>query len=91
MSQIDRYIKERSIRSPEFAKLAKQEKFNLEAAVAVRTLREQLVMTQREFAEYVGKTQPTVARIEAGSSNVRVKTLQDIAMAADKHLKIKFV
>ena len=90
-SKIDTYIQQRSTDNPEFAVLAKQVGFNLDAAVAVRKLRNQKQLTQREFAELVGKPQSTIARIETGQMNVSVKLLSEIALAAGKKLSIQFV
>jgi len=90
-SKIDTYIQQRSADDPEFAVLAKQVGFNLDAAVAVRKLRNQKQLTQREFAELVGKPQSTIARIETGQMNVSVKLLSEIALAAGKQLSIQFV
>jgi DNA-binding XRE family transcriptional regulator len=75
MSKIDEYIAERSKNNPDFAKLVEQENINLEVAVKVRDLRENMGMSQREFADLVGKPQSTIARIENGSMNASTKIL----------------
>lgn len=90
MSKIDDYIAQRSQTDPEFARHSRQEAFNLEAAVAVRQLRDQLHMSQREFAHHVGKPQSTIARIEGGTMNVSVNVLGEIASATHKSLRIQF-
>ncbi|GAA2984357.1 helix-turn-helix domain-containing protein [Lentilactobacillus parakefiri] len=91
MSKIDDYIKERSRRDPEFAAKAKQEDFNLDAAVAVSDLRESMHLNQRDFAKLVGKPQSTISRIEHGSMNVSTQLLSQIAEASHKKLRIEFV
>lgn len=63
MSKIDEYIAKRSKRSAEFAKNYQVENQQLQIAVEVRNLRDKLGMTQREFAQLVGKPQSTIARI----------------------------
>jgi DNA-binding XRE family transcriptional regulator len=90
MSKIDEYIAERSKNNPDFAKLVEQENINLEVAVKVRDLRENMGMSQREFASLVGKPQSTIARIENGSMNASTKVLSEIAQATNQRLTIQF-
>jgi len=90
MGFIDDYIKNRSAKEPEFAKAIQKESANLEAAVAVRELRDSLKMSQRNFAKLVGKPQSTIARIENGAMNVSVGLLGQIASMSNKELDIKF-
>lgn len=89
MSFIDNYIEKRIEQNPELTKGFAQEDFNLNAGVIVRKMRDDLNMTQKEFASYVGKSQATISRIESGSMNVSVGLLSEIANAA--HRKIKLV
>ena len=63
MSKLDEYVAKRSKGNPNFANLVEQEKINLEISVKVRTLRESMGMSQRSFANLVGKPQSTIARI----------------------------
>ncbi|WP_010580662.1 helix-turn-helix domain-containing protein [Liquorilactobacillus vini] len=90
MSKIDEYVAERSKDNPDFAKLVEQENINLEVAVKVRDLRENMGMSQREFATLVGKPQSTIARIENGSMNASTKVLSEIAQATNQRLTIQF-
>ncbi len=90
MSKIDEYAKQRSQRDPEFAQAARQDNINLEVAVQVRNLREEMGMTQREFAALVKKPQSTIARIENGSMNASTKLLGEIAQATKRRVVIKF-
>jgi len=90
VGMLDNYINERSNREPEFAKAIQEESANLEAAVAVRELRDSLKMSQRSFAKLVGKPQSTIARIENGSMNVSIGLLGQIAQLSNKELDITF-
>ncbi|KRL40937.1 MAG: helix-turn-helix transcriptional regulator [Liquorilactobacillus nagelii] len=90
MSKIDEYVAERSKNNPDFAKLVEQENINLEVAVKVRDLRESMGMSQREFADLIGKPQSTIARIENGSMNASTKILSEIAQATNQRLTIQF-
>lgn len=90
MSKIDEYVAERSKNNPDFANLVEQENINLEVAVKVRNLRENMGMSQREFASLIGKPQSTIARIEDGSMNASTKVLSEIAQATKQRLTIQF-
>ncbi|MGQ2384096.1 helix-turn-helix domain-containing protein [Lactiplantibacillus plantarum] len=73
-----------------FAKIVEQENINLEVAVKVRDLRENMSMSQRAFANLIGKPQSTIARIENGSMNASTKVLSEIAQATNQRLTIQF-
>lgn len=90
MSKIDEYVAERSKNNPDFSKIVEQENINLEVAVKVRDLRENMGMSQREFASLIGKPQSTIARIESGSMNASTKVLSEIAQATNQRLTIQF-
>ncbi|KAB1952466.1 helix-turn-helix domain-containing protein [Lactiplantibacillus plantarum] len=90
MSKIDEYVAERSKNNPDFSKIVEQENINLEVAVKVRDLRENMGMSQREFASLIGKPQSTIARIENGSMNASTKVLSEIAQATNQRLTIQF-
>lgn len=90
MSKIDEYIVKRSKQSANFAREYKEERQKLQVAVEVRNLREELGMSQRKFAELVGKPQSTIARIESGKMNVSINVLNEIADATNQKLTIRF-
>lgn len=60
MIKLDAYVAERSKNNSEFAQIIEQENINLEVAVKVHDLRENMGMSQREFACLVGKPQSTI-------------------------------
>lgn len=91
MSKIDAYVTKRSKNNPDFAKLVEQENINLEVAVKVRDLRENMGMSQRAFASLIGKPQSTIARIENGSMNASTRVLSEIAQATNQRLTIQFM
>ncbi|KRL02189.1 helix-turn-helix domain-containing protein [Liquorilactobacillus capillatus] len=90
MSKIDEYVAEKNKNNPDFVRLVEQKNINLEVAVKVRDLRENMGMSQREFASLVGKPQSTIARIENGSMNASTKVLSEIAQATNQRLTIQF-
>ncbi|MDJ0535278.1 MAG: helix-turn-helix transcriptional regulator [Xenococcaceae cyanobacterium MO_207.B15] len=66
--------------SPEF-KLAR----------AVITLRENIGLTQREFAAKVGMKQSQLARIESGKQTPKLKTLAKLAAAAGYEVEVNLI
>ena len=89
MSKIQNFIQNDIREHPEAKKEYEQVSLNLDASVLIREMREDLGMTQKEFAKYVGKSQSTIGRIEAGSMNVSIGLIDEIANAA--HRKVKLV
>ena len=89
MSKIQDFIQNDIKEHPEVKKEYEQVSLNLDASVLIREMREDLGMTQKEFAKYVGKHQSTIGRIEAGSMNVSIGLIDEIANAA--HRKVKLV
>ena len=61
-----------------------------ELASAVIAARKQAGLTQLELAERMNAKQSLVARLEGGSQNTTIKTLQRIAQATGTELKISF-
>lgn len=91
MSFIDKYIDKKIKEDPSLEKEFAQTDLNLNAAVMVRDMRDDLGMTQKEFAKYVGKPQSTISRIESGSMNVSMGLLNQIANAAHRQVKLVLV
>ena len=60
-------------------------------AKIIKKLREELQLSQRQFAKLAGKPHSTIARIENGSMSPTISLLQEIASSAGKELKITFV
>lgn len=90
MNLLDDYIAKRSKKDPKFTKLMEQKSINLEVAIKVRSLREDLRLNQRDFAKLIKKPQSTVSRIESGNMNVSTKLLAEIAQATKQRLTIQF-
>ena len=68
MSKLDQCIAKRSKKSANFAEEYKKE--NQQLQVAVR--RDKLGLTQRKFANLVGKPQSIIVRIESGEMNFQL-------------------
>ena len=91
MSFIDKYIDKKIKEDPSLEKEFAQTDLNLNASVIVRNMRDDLGMTQKEFAKYVGKPQSPISRIESGSMNVSMGLLNGIANAAHRQVKLVLV
>ena len=76
---------------PEAKEAYAQAEFDLRASVLVKQMREDLGMTQVEFAKLVNKPQSTISRIESDSMNVSIGLLNDIATKANRKLKLVLV
>jgi DNA-binding transcriptional regulator YiaG len=82
---------EEQLKNPEIKKYYDEFGKQLEIAYAILQLRKKLKLSQKELARKIGTSQSNVARIESGSENLTVQTLQRIAQAYKRNLKIKFV
>jgi len=63
----------------------------LEIAYRILQMRKQKGISQSELAKKIGTNQSNIARMEAGEQNLTTSTLQKIAWAFNKDLKIDFV
>jgi ribosome-binding protein aMBF1 (putative translation factor) len=63
----------------------------LEIAYQILQLRKKQGISQAELAQKIGTTQSNVARMEAGQQNFTTDTLQRIALALKRDLKVEFV
>ncbi|OYR88170.1 helix-turn-helix domain-containing protein [Lactobacillus taiwanensis] len=91
MSKIQEFIRDDIRKNPELKEQYEQVNLNLDASILVREMREDLGMTQKEFAKFVGKPQSTIGRIEAGSMNVSIGLINEIANAAHREVKLVLV
>lgn len=90
MGFADRYSQKRAEREPEFREL-------IEDPIALQNelLRSQLIelrlnlgLTQKAFAELVGVKQPLISRLENGTQNITVNTLQSILARTNTGAKL---
>lgn len=63
----------------------------LEIAYEILKLRKRAGISQEALAKKIGAKQSNVARMEAGEQNFTASTLQKIAVALGRNLKIEFV
>ena len=81
----------RELKDKEFKKLYEEYGKQLEIAYSILQLRKKNGMSQSELAKKIGTKQANIARMESGQQNFTTDTLQKIASAFDRNLKIDFV
>jgi ribosome-binding protein aMBF1 (putative translation factor) len=84
------YLKQQ-LKNPKFKKHYDKDSKRLEIAYQIVQLRKQYGISQSELARKLGTTQSNVARIEAGQQNFTTHTLQKIAEAFKRDVRIEFV
>ena len=55
------------------------------------SLRIEKKLTQKDFAELIGDSQPNISRLESGNYNPTLAKLKKIADCLDRKLEIRFV
>jgi hypothetical protein len=76
---LDKYLKKRMLKSEEFRKSYDEEGLKIEIALKIKQMRDELQMTQQEFAEHVGVHRSTISKIESRDTNVSLVMLHSIA------------
>lgn len=79
------------LKNPKMRKYYDEYGKQLEIAYQILKLRKRLGISQTQLAKKLGTSQSNVARIETGQQNFTTTTLQKIAEAFDRDLKIEFV
>ena len=85
----ERYLAQQ-MKNKVFKKAYEEEGQRLEVAYQILQLRKQQKLSQKELARKLNTTQSVVARMEMGQQNFTTDTLQKIAKAFDRDLKIVF-
>ena len=89
-TDFQKYLK-KQLKNPRLEKLYDYYGKQLEVALTINQLRRKKRLSQAQLAKKIGTTQSNVARMEAGNQNFTTDTLQKIAQALNKELKIEFV
>lgn len=76
---LSNYLKKRMRQSEDVRKSYTEEELKLEIALKIKRLREELQMTQQEFADSVGVHRSTISKIESRDRNVSLVMLNSIA------------
>lgn len=90
LKSIDDYAGKLRQNDPNFDKELAEARMNFKIAIAVKELRQEMGLTQQEFAQVVGKSTSTIARIETGFVKANTRTLIDIAVKTHRELSFEF-
>ena len=90
MSDFRKYL-EKQIQNPDFKAEWDALEPELSIMQAVIDARKESGLTQQQLAERTGISQADISKLENGNANPSLKTLQRLASAMDKKLKISFV
>lgn len=81
----------KQLKNPEIKRHYDEYGKQLEIAYLILGLRKKEKMSQSELAKKIGTTQSNIARMEAGEQNFTTDTLQKVAHAFNRDLKVEFV
>lgn len=80
-----------SLKDPAFAKAYEEVDAEVRLAVAIAMARERAGMTQAELAKKLATKQSNISRIERGTQNLTMGTLEKIAKALHTRLAIQLL
>jgi DNA-binding transcriptional regulator YiaG len=89
-SSFDGYLAQK-MKNKTFKKAYEEESKRLEIAYQILQLRKKQKLSQKELARRLETTQSVIARMETGQQNFTMDTLQKIASAFKRDLKVEFV
>lgn len=90
MKKFDEYLEEQ-MKDPEFKKEYDALEPEFALIRAILDARREKGITQKELSERTGIAQSDISKLENGNANPSVKTLERVATALGKRLKIEFV
>jgi ribosome-binding protein aMBF1 (putative translation factor) len=88
MSDLKKYVKKREKRDPEFAREYEAGYEEFKIGVLLRLAREDAGLTQEELARKLNTKKSAISRIENHAEDIRLSTLEKIALALGKKLKV---
>ncbi|MCK4312765.1 MAG: helix-turn-helix domain-containing protein [Candidatus Cloacimonetes bacterium] len=91
MSDLQKYIAERKKRDPEFARNYDEGFEAFKLGVMLKQARKEAGLTQEELAIIIHTKKSAISRIENHSGDIKFSTLEKIASALGKHLRVNFV
>jgi len=88
MSDLKKYIKERKKRDKKFAEKYEERYEQFKIGVILRQARESAGLTQEELARRLKTKKTAISRIENHAEDIKLSTLERVAMALGKRLQI---
>ncbi len=88
MSDLQKYIKKRKKRDPEFANGFDTGYEQFMIGVLLKQAREEAGLTQEELAVRLDTKKSAISRIENHAEDIKLSTLEKFAHALGKHLRL---
>ena len=88
MSDLKKYVKKRKIKDKSFAKDYESGYVDFKLGVMLRQARESAGLTQEELAIKLKTKKSAISRIENHAEDIRLSTLEKVAEALGKTLKL---
>ncbi len=88
MSDLQKYVKERSERDSAFALNYDSEYENFKIGAVLRQARIEKGVTQEELARRLKTKTPAISRIENHAEDIRLSTIEKYAKALDRKIRI---
>ena len=88
MSDLKKYVKERKVKDATFAEGYESGYSDLKLGVMLRQARESAGFTQEELAKKLKTKKSAISRIENHAEDIRLSTLEKVAEALGKTLKL---
>lgn len=89
MSDLKKYITTRKDRDPEFAKDYETGYQEFKIGVMLKMAREEAGLTQEQLAEKLKTKKSAISRIENHAEDIKLSTLEKIAQALGKTLRVE--
>ena len=89
MSDLKKYIKKRKEKDGKFAKDYDEGYEQFKVGVMLKQARESAGLTQEELAQRLNTKKTAISRIENHAEDIKLSTLERVAAALGKQLKIK--
>lgn len=88
MSNLKRYVRERRERDAKFALNYEQGYTDFKIGVMLRQARETAGLSQEELAKRLRTQKTAISRIENHAEDIKLSTLEKVASALGKHIRI---
>ena len=88
MSDLKKYVKKRKTRDPQFADLYDEGYAEFKIGVLLRQARLAAGLTQEELAGRIDTKKSAISRIENHARDMRLSTLEKVATALGKKLRV---
>ena len=91
MSDLQKYIKKRKAKYPEFAHNYESGYEQFKIGAMLKLAREEAGLTQEQLAQMLRTKRSAISRIENHAEDIKLSTLEKIAQALGKKLRIEVV